>query len=148
MKVYFRVILLLSLFVLSFLGIKGTITDNSQFSSKSLPNRQCYELSGCTKLKDCTNSCGKLGSNPFHYYTDCAAIKITDQGSSQDSYINQRRLRKGIDLSVFFRNVMQQLSFRDDLLIQDKSRTFCSFVNHRVLPSCQYYIFTLRRIII
>ena len=149
MKANQRILLLLFLFILSFFGIKEIIADNSLASSDPiLLQSSSYELSGCDSFYDYTKSSGELENNSFHYYTDCTTTDIVEQGLSQNSFISQYRLRKGIDLSCFFRSVMQQLSFRGDILMLDKSKTFYSWVNHKVLPSCEYYIFTLRRIII
>lgn len=75
-------------------------------------------------------------------------IELGEKNIIQGFAFSNLRIRKSTDLSSFFRIIMRQLSFRDEQLVLDKSKLFYSNINHYVLPSCQYYIFTLRRIII
>ena len=67
---------------------------------------------------------------------------------NQDVSNQSLRIRKGDDLSVSFRNRMQQLANRDELLVQEQTKIFPSYLNHYVLPACQYYVFALRHILI
>lgn len=94
--------------------------------------------------KDLNNVDDPFARNYYHR----GDMELGEKTVAQGFVYNSMRIRKSNDISFFFRNIMYQLSCRDGLLAQGKSNFFYSSINHCVLPSCQYYIFTLRRILI
>ena len=81
------------------------------------------------------------------YSTCTTEIGLSEKLISQNSFDNLR-VRRNIELSNLLKGIIRSLSFREDGLVQDQSKIYYSSINHKVLPSCQYYIFTLRRILI
>lgn len=75
-------------------------------------------------------------------------MELAEKTTSQTTGHNSLRVRKSSDVSFFFKNIMQQLSFRTELLAQDQGKLFHSNYNHSILSSSQYYVYMLRHIII
>ena len=101
----------------------------------------CYE---CSSNEDYDNE----GLVHAYSFDKCFATEFVEQSFLQNFSMNFFRVRKGLDVSTFFKNVMQLLSEKDYLLTLDKSKLFYSSINHNVLPACQYYVFAVRQIII
>lgn len=151
MKTNLRILFVLILFMLSFIGMKGYSHIRSQ-------SAYIHEQNNCIvsyEFSVLNNSCNLLGSSKqgfkdsdLFYHFDCIKIELNEQLRSQFSGSNQFRVRRGVDLTSFLKCIMQQLSFRDNVSTQDKMKMFCSNINRKLLPSCQYYIFALRHIII
>lgn len=152
MKTYLKIVVVFILLILGFLSIN----DNS-FSTTQVEDKQntliseascCYKLSVCDRSLRSLNETNKRFCNNSSSSADYSAIEINEHLTYHNSGINSSRLRKGVDISDFLRSAIQRLLFRDKILVQDKSKTFHSSANYKVLPSCQYYVFALRRILI
>lgn len=70
--------------------------------------------------------------------------------SESCSYASSLRLRRIIESVDIHKDIMQKFCLlRESLLISDKSKSYYSDKNpHYASVSCEYYIFTLRRILI
>lgn len=81
-------------------------------------------------------------------YLACTTeMGLSEKLVSQNTFDNLR-VRRSIELSNWLKGILRSLSFIEDGLVQDQSKIYYSSINHKVLPSCQYYIFALRRILI
>ena len=75
-------------------------------------------------------------------------MELVEKTVSQSAGTNSLRVRKSSDVSFFFKNIMQQLSSRVELLALDRNRIIYYDYSHGVMSPCRYYIFTLRHIVI
>ena len=150
MKVYLRILLVLGLFILGFASMNGAYYISQKSSEIELTaEASYYEFSDSNDSHNLLeNSTKGFEDNSSVLHLDCTRMEINEQLGAQNPGLNQSRLRRGIDVSEFFKCVMQQLSLRDNGQVEDKIKTFYSNVNHKILPSCQYYVFALRHIII
>ena len=74
--------------------------------------------------------------------------KTSLNGDISSSSHNQR-LRRGIEVVDFLRDILQKLCLRENLLFLDKSKSFHSDKDPiYAQSSCEYHIFALRRILI
>lgn len=110
-----------------------------------------YEISAASSLSPAASNNIQRHSSLF---TDTKSAWTTDMelGSkpiSENSSSNQQRLRRVLEDNLFLRNILLMLSNHENLLVQGQAKLYYSDKDpHYALTGSDYYIYTLRRILI
>lgn len=105
-------------------------------------------LSSCSSTSD--NSIDKKNSlftnTKFAWTTD---VELRNKPVSETYSSHQQRLRRVIEDNLFLRNILLMLSNHENLLVQGRSKLYYSDKDpYYALTGSDYYIYTLRRILI
>ncbi len=105
-------------------------------------------LSSCSSTSD--NSIDKKNSlftnTKFAWTTD---VELGNKPVSETYSSHQQRLRRVIEDNLFLRNILLMLSNHENLLVQGRSKLYYSDKDpYYALTGSDYYIYTLRRILI
>lgn len=147
---------LLKMLILSCLLLLGYLTNTSnvayvdEVQTENVLESLSAKCSLCEYPADCVYDDFSSDNKNFknYSYSNCTSeVGLSEKLASQSSFDNLR-VRRNIELSNLLKGIIRSLSFREDGLVQDQSKIYYSSINHKVLPACQYYIFTLRRILI
>lgn len=105
-------------------------------------------LSSCSFTSDNSiNTKNSLLANAkFVWTTD---VELGSKPVSETYSSHQQRLRRAIEDNLFLRNILLMLSNHENLLVQGRSKLYYSDkAPHYALTGSDYYIYTLRRILI
>lgn len=122
--------------------------------------------------KHCFEACNSTSEVSGHSSSKAAVLSNTDSYIADDengihslsfsdiemgfkplsetySFQNSQRMRRAVELSDFFKGLVRGLCLRENLLVLDKSRS-CHLDRSLYIAQsgCEYYVFTLRRILI
>jgi len=105
-------------------------------------------LSSCPSTSD--NSINKKNSfftnTKFAWTTD---VELGSRPVSESYFSHQQRLRRVIEDNLFLRNILLMLSNHENLLVQGRFKLYYSDkAPYYALTGSDYYIYTLRRILI
>jgi hypothetical protein len=146
MKTSVRFILTFALLMLSF----------SMSGNAALNCTRGISVSTCCISESSSDDCTKtsLGGD-ISYHNNLQALSVSDVElgtkpmSELYSSSHNQRLRRGIEVMDFLRNILQKLCLRENLLFLDKSKSFHSDKDPiYAQSSCEYHVFALRRILI
>ena len=102
-------------------------------------------LSSCSSTSD--NSIDK--KNSLFTNTKFAWTTDVELGNKPVYSSHQQRLRRVIEDNLFLRNILLMLSNHENLLVQGRSKLYYSDKDpYYALTGSDYYIYTLRRILI
>ena len=93
------------------------------------------------------------GDISYHNHLQALSVSDVELGNKPISELysssHNQRLRRGIEVVDFLRDILQKLCLRENLLFLDKSKSFHSDKDPiYAQSSCEYHIFALRRILI
>ena len=105
-------------------------------------------LSSCSSTSDNSiNTKNSLLANAKFVWTTDVELGSKPVSETYSSY--QQRLRRAIEDNLFLRNILLMLSNHENLLVQGRSKLYYSDkAPHYALTGSDYYIYTLRRILI
>ena len=115
-----------------------------------------FSMSGnalnCTKGFSASTCCISESSS-YHNHLQALSVSDVELGNKPISELysssHNQRLRRGIEVVDFLRDILQKLCLRENLLFLDKSKSFHSDKDPiYAQSSCEYHIFALRRILI
>lgn len=147
MKTSVRFILTFALLMLSF-SMNGNAALNC--------TKGVSTVSTCCISESSSDDCikNRLGED-VSYHNNLQALSVSDVelGTKPISELyfssHNQRLRRGIEVMDFLRNILQKLCLRENLLFLDKSKSFHSDKDPiYAQSSCEYHVFALRRILI
>lgn len=108
-------------------------------------------LSSCSSTSDISDNSintknSLLANAKFAWTTD---VELGSKPVSETYSSHQQRLRRAIEDNLFLRNILLMLSNHENLLVQGRSKLYYSDKDpHYALTGSDYYIYTLRRILI
>lgn len=148
MKAAEKTTLLFILLMLSF-SISGRAWNIAEHACHNSDYQVCVSSAECS----CTSSVDSRATTGFQdsrnfFFSD---VELGFKPVSETySYANSLRLRRIIESVDIHKGLMQKFCLlRENLLVADKNKSCCSDKNpHYASVSCEYYIFTLRRILI
>lgn len=147
---------LLKLFILCCLLILGYTTnisevvyiDEVQAKDKIAPSFSKCSLCECSNSHTYDDFTSDNKNLKYSLYTTCTSeVGLSEKLISQNT-LDNLRIRRSFELSNWLKGIIRSLSFREDGLVHGQNKIYYSSINHKVLPSCQYYVFALRRILI
>ena len=146
-KFIFTFILLMLMFSKS-----GDITNFASTSDKYLSER-CTSFEISESSHSDASMLGSIGDKLYRNRMLALSFSDVELGfklcSESYSSSNSLRSRRVIELSDFFKDLLYGLCLRENLLVLDKSKNYHSDKeSHIARPSCEYYAFALRRILI
>ena len=105
-------------------------------------------LSSCSSTSDnSVNTKNSLLANAKFVWT--IDVELGSKPVSETYSSHQQRLRRAIEDYLFLRNILLMLSNHENLLVQGRSKLYYSDkAPHYALTGSDYYIYTLRRILI
>lgn len=105
--------------------------------SSSLSSAISNNVQQCTSL---------FANTKFAWITD---MELGSKPVSENNISNQQRLRRVLEDNLFLRNIFLILSNHENLLVQGRAKLYYSDKDpYYSLTGCDYYIYTLRRILI
>ena len=145
-------------FIFTFILLMLVFSKSGDIRNFASASDKCFSQ-GCTSfdISECSHSDGlTLGSIGDKLYCNkMLALSFSDVElgfklcSESYSTSNSLRSRRVIELSDFFKGLLYGLCLRENLLVLDKSKNYHSDKeSHIARPSCEYYVFALRRILI
>ena len=145
MKTSVKFILTFVLLMLSF-----SMSGNALNCTKGFSASTCCisESSSTNRTKTSLN-----GDISYHNHLQALSVSDVELGNKPISELysssHNQRLRRGIEVVDFLRDILQKLCLRENLLFLDKSKSFHSDKDPiYAQSSCEYHIFALRRILI
>ena len=145
MKTSVKFILTFVLLMLSF-----SMSGNALNSAKDFSASTCCISESSSTNRTRTNLDGDIS---YHNHLQALSVSDVELGNKPISELysssHNQRLRRGIEVVDFLRDILQKLCLRENLLFLDKSKSFHSDKDPiYAQSSCEYHIFALRRILI
>lgn len=141
----FWICLLLTL-VYSF-GIKAANFSRALGETISTACEVTASLSSCSSTSD--NLGTKESALSDTKYSWAQDVELGNKPISETYSYNQQRLRRALEDESFLKNILLMLSDHENLLVQGRTKLYYSDKDpYYAVAGCDYYIFTLRRILI
>ena len=127
-------------------------------SCKAIDLLQVDRMSGTAEVSASLSSCSSTSDNSINTKNSLLAnakfawttdVELGSKPVSETYSSHQQRLRRAIEDNLFLRNILLMLSNHENLLVQGRSKLYYSDKDpHYALTGSDYYIYTLRRILI
>ena len=129
-------------------SITGKAVDFTQVNGEqSNTTEVSASLSSCSSTLSNINKSSSMFANTKLAWT--SDVELGNKPVSETFSFNQQRLRRVLEDNIFLRNILLILSNHEGLLVQGRTKLFYSDKDpHYALAGCDYYIYTLRRILI
>ena len=104
-------------------------------------------LSSYSSTSDNLGTRKSVLSDTEHFWSQ--DVELGNKSISETYFSNQQRLRRVLEDESFLKNILLMLSNHENLLVQGRTKLYYSDQDpYYVIVGCDYYIFTLRRILI
>lgn len=153
MKCSVKFIVLFVLLMLSF-SMRGeavnfvALCDKHSFELSNSTSESIESSSDASVLNSTTNSYAAYDKGGISFSFSDVELGFKSVTETY-SFSNSQRMRRAVELSIFFKGLVRGLCLRENLLVLDKSKSYRSDKDlHTAQSSTEYYVFALRRILI